>query len=374
MKILHIADLHLDSAFSGFDKDTADQKREALRNCFCKALRVAKERDVSLVLIPGDLFDTPYCTLTTRKKVFEAIEDFARPVVIAPGNHDYYTKNGTYTDRSLPENAFVFTSNELGRFDFDELGVSVIGYAFTSDRYERSPLDEQPPLSDTNINILCAHGELCTGFSRYAAMTHSQIAEKGFTYAALGHVHIAPEPQKLDHSLIAYSGFPQGRSFDETGEGGAYIVDIDTETREVMLERITLSELVYKIDRLDVTNASSNEDVIEAIDRHARDKGYSGNIALRIVLEGSVDAAYTVNSGAIEAASELSYLALLQVRNKTVATLGLEHLERDMTIRGEIYRSLLPMLRSTDPQAREKASLALKFALNALDKRELGVD
>ena len=123
MKIMHIADLHLDSAFSGFSKDMADRKREELRLCFVKAMKIAKDNEVKLVLISGDLFDTPFCSAMTRKIVFEAIANAGCPVVIAPGNHDYYNKNGTYADKDFPENAFVFTSGELGRFDFDDLGI-----------------------------------------------------------------------------------------------------------------------------------------------------------------------------------------------------------------------------------------------------------
>ena len=45
-----------------------------------------------------------------------------------------------------------------------------------------------------------------------------------------------------------------------------------------------------------------------------------------------------------------------------------------MTVRGEVYRRLLPMLESEDGRERERAALALKFALAALDKRELSLD
>ena len=231
MKIMHVADLHLDSAFSGFEKDRADQKRAELRECFVDTMKLARERAVDLVLIPGDLFDTPFCTSSTRKVVFEAIESVGCPVVIAPGNHDYFNKNGTYNDKLIPENAYVFTSSELGRFDFDELGVSVVGYAFTSDRYEENPLSGEVPLSDENVNLLCAHAELGTGFSKYAPVSANAIAKYGFAYAALGHVHSPQEPIKVGGTVIAYTGFAQGRSFDETGKGGAYIVDIDRETK-----------------------------------------------------------------------------------------------------------------------------------------------
>ena len=64
----------------------------------------------------------------------------------------------------------------------------------------------------------------------------------------------------------------------------------------------------------------------------------------------------------------------MQIKNNSSTDFDLEYLEGDMTVRGEIYRQLLPQLNSADERERVKASLALKFALAALDKREIGVD
>lgn len=374
MKFMHLGDFHLDSAFSGFEKDVADRKRAELRQCFKRALEIAKDEGARFVLISGDTFDTPFCSSETRRVVFEAIEDFGAPVVIAPGNHDYYTKNGVYADKNLPENAFVFTSDELGRFDLDELGVSVIGYAFTSDRFEKNPLASDIPASDENLNILCAHCEVGAPFSKYAPVSANAIARAGFVYAALGHVHVAPPPVMAGGTLIAYSGFPQGRSFDELGEGGAYIVEIDRESRRALAKRVKLSTLSYEIERLDITGFDRDEDVIERIDALATEKNYKDDTALRVVLCGSVSPSYNINTANIACAGKLSRLALLQVRNETSACLDLDYLKDDLTIRGEVYRALLPSLESHDENERRKAALALKFALSALDKHEFGVD
>jgi hypothetical protein len=45
-----------------------------------------------------------------------------------------------------------------------------------------------------------------------------------------------------------------------------------------------------------------------------------------------------------------------------------------MTVKGEVYRRLLPSLNSADENERRRASAALRFALAALDKRELSID
>lgn len=375
MKLMHIADLHLDSPFSGFSKEEADKRRGELRNCFVRAMRTASEAGASLVLIPGDLFDAPFCTASTRKTVFDAIREFARPVIIAPGNHDYYVKSGTYADPDLPENAYVFKSGELGRFDFDDLGISVIGYAFTSDRYEGEPLSVAVPTSEQNINILCAHTELGVPFSKYAPMSVAAISAAGFTYAALGHVHMPKPPIASGASLIAYSGFAQGRSFDELGEGGAYMVDIDTETKRASYERIKLSTLSYEIEELDVTGAAGDSDVIRSISELIERRGYGADTALRVKLVGSVSSEYEVRAEAILSSDELSgRLALLQIRNEICATQDLRYLADDLSVRGEVYRTLLPMLESENAEERARASMALRFALAALDRRELGIE
>ena len=374
MKIMHIADFHLDSAFSGFSKEMADRKREELRLCFVKAMKTAKDNEVKLVLIPGDLFDTPFCSATTRRVVFEAIANAGCPVVIAPGNHDYYNKNGTYADKDFPENAFVFTSSELGRFDFDDLGISVIGYAFTSDRYEENPLSGDVPLSKVNANILCAHTEIGVPLSKYAPMNVASITRYDFLYAALGHVHTPQAPVSMSNTLVAYSGFAQGRSFDELGDGGAYIVDVDLENKSASLERIILSSMNYEIERVDITSLSSDEDVARRIDEVILDKGYGKNTALRVVLVGAIPSNYAMNCSAIGNILSSHNLALLQIRDETAASFDLADLERDITIRGEVYRSLLPLLNSDDAKEKQKGALALKFVLAALDKREFGVD
>lgn len=373
MKLLHFADCHLDSPFSGISSAEADVRRAELCESFVLAIELAKERNVDIILISGDVFDRPFCTAGTKSAVFEALAAAGRPVVISPGNHDPYVKGCAYADKTLPENVFVFSSEELGRFDFDELGISVFGYAFTSGSYDRDPLADGVPLSETNVNILCAHSDMRSGFSKYAPMTPSEISQAGFVYAALGHVHNPPAPQHIGSCTVAYSGFLQGRSFDELGEGGAYIVDIDRETLAVSTERVTLSKLRYEIARLDITGCDRDTEVISKIAKLTTDKGWGENTALRVILEGSVPSAYSPSQKRICGDGATSSLALLEIKDETAPLLDLEYLQKDMTVRGEFYRLLKGQLTSDDPAERECAKLALRAGLAALDRRELSL-
>ena len=153
-----------------------------------------------------------------------------------------------------------------------------------------------------------------------------------------------------------------------------YIIDLDVNTKVMNYERVVTSRLTYEIERLDITSLSSDVEVAERIRDLVLLRGYGEDTALRVVLCGSVPSDYTPTLRGIESCAVMPPLALLQIRDNTSASYDLDHLRGDMTVRGEVYRTLLPLLESDDEQERKKASLALKFALAALDKRELGVD
>ena len=59
MKIIHCADIHADSKLdSHFTKEQAAQRREEIVDSFADMVRYAKENDVKVIIIAGDLFDT----------------------------------------------------------------------------------------------------------------------------------------------------------------------------------------------------------------------------------------------------------------------------------------------------------------------------
>ena len=134
MKILHCADLHLDSPFSGLDVSTGESRREEQRELFRSLMCLARNRRVDLLLIAGDLFDSGYTSTKTVQFVSDMLSKLECPVVISPGNHDPYIKGGLYATE-FPKNVCIFDSETLSSFDFPELGVTVYGYAFTSDGY-----------------------------------------------------------------------------------------------------------------------------------------------------------------------------------------------------------------------------------------------
>ena len=158
MKILHCADLHLDGSFSGLDPITSEKRREEQRELFKSLMCLVRNHRIDLMLIAGDLFDSGYTNVNTVRFVADMLGKAGCPVVISPGNHDPYVKGGLYCCE-FPENVHIFDNEEMSSFDFPDLGVTVYGYAFTSARYEKDPLETPVKVDPDRFNILCAHAD-----------------------------------------------------------------------------------------------------------------------------------------------------------------------------------------------------------------------
>ena len=69
------------------DRDRLPEQIEALHELTC----IAGEKDVSVVLVAGDIFDTYLPPAEAEETFFHAVKELAgakRAVVVIPGNHD----------------------------------------------------------------------------------------------------------------------------------------------------------------------------------------------------------------------------------------------------------------------------------------------
>ena len=194
------------------------------------------------------------------------------------------------------------------------------------------------------------------------------LAESGFDYVALGHIHRPEEPARMGKTLVSYCGFPEGRGFDELGFGGALEVVIDRSANTVSADRVTLSSRRYMIETVDVTGASSSRDVVSAVERFVSESGFGKETSLRIVLTGAVspDTSFDITADA-----EALGLSVLEIENNTSPVYDAQLLESDISLRGALYRQLLPALRSADSRERAVASEALRIGLAALDGKQI---
>ncbi|MBR2521419.1 MAG: DNA repair exonuclease [Oscillospiraceae bacterium] len=235
IKLLHAADLHLDSPLATCGVD-ARQRRAELRNTARRIFELARQETVDMLLLAGDLFDNDSPFLGTVELLKELCGSAGVPVFISPGNHDWYSEGSPYASTGWPENVHIFKKPEMEQVRLDGLGCSVWSCAFTSPWRDDRPLQGFSVPRGEDVNIVLLHGEVTASASRYGAVLPGEIASCGADYTALGHVHSFSGMRTEGGCCYAWPGCPEGRGFDETGDKGVIIAHVDngrTDTRFV---------------------------------------------------------------------------------------------------------------------------------------------
>lgn len=112
VKLLHAADLHLDSAFSALPPEKAAQRRAEQRLVLERL--TALSEGCAAVLLAGDLFDSARVYRDTLEALRTALAACRCPVFIAPGNHDALLPGSPYLENGWPENVHIFRTAGAG--------------------------------------------------------------------------------------------------------------------------------------------------------------------------------------------------------------------------------------------------------------------
>ncbi|MBQ0125894.1 MAG: DNA repair exonuclease [Clostridiales bacterium] len=369
VKILHAADIHLDAPFSLYDVQKAQVRKSELRGTFTSLMMYAKMEKFDIVLLPGDIFDTGFATRETLNlMVSQFVQNPDCRFVIAPGNHDPLGPKSPYRKVEFPDNVYIFTSDDVTVFSFDDIGVDVYGWAFTDSVKTDNPLRHgKLALNETKLNILCAHADITNQNSDNCPISESDIAASGFDYVALGHIHAGGEIKKAGRTFYAYSGCLEGRSFDECGTKGAIICKAEKMRggAEISFAQKRFSRRRYEKIEIDASGAETTDDVVAKIKSAVLAKGLGEDTLLRVKIGGVVSPSFKLDKTKLdEKAFGVFYF---EYKDCTVPLLDYSELAGDITIRGAFFRELLPKLKSENEEERRIAAAALRYGLAALE-------
>lgn len=364
IKILHTGDIHLDAPFSALDARRSNQRRNELRAAFTSMMTYAKMAGADIMLIAGDLFDGDMVTRETVAMLCREFETFAKPVFIAPGNHDPASPKSIWMKNPFPKNVHVFTEEKLTSVDLDELGVTVYGFGFTSSDLDYVPFDGMTAADGERINLLVCHGDMLGQSSSDCPITASHLLAFGADYTALGHIH--NPPQAGPDNRWCYPGCLEARGFDECGPKGACLVELDKKNgcADITVKRVRFSKRRYEKGELVLDNAQTEEDIRQAVSAYISEHRYGEDTLLSLRLTGTVAPSLMSDTDALE--EDGFGLFLLRLTDDTLPCPDFAALESDMTVRGELYRSLKPAIESDDERTRETGIRALRYALAAL--------
>jgi DNA repair exonuclease SbcCD nuclease subunit len=372
IKILHCSDIHFDAPYVGLPSEKADERRRELRKTFSRLMEFVRERHIDYVLIAGDLFDTKHATNMTAETLireFAACEE--TKFIIAPGKNDCYGNNPLYLSGRLPDNCYIFGSDTLCRFDFDEDKLTFYGWAFMGEELTTSPIYDKHVDDSSKINIVCGYADLDGEVgSTLCPISSQEMSRFGADYYALGSRHEKTEFIKKGGSMYSYCGSIECTGFDNPFVGGAKLLNIDYADGELSMDgkHVTFGHLQFVTEVIDVTGINKNNEITNRISHLISEKRYGAETALKIELVGDVDPRFILPKRLECDAFGLYFFDMV---DKTLPLYDTEHFKRDMSVAGEIYRRLLPMLTGPNESDRLTAARAFRVGLAALEGREI---
>ncbi|MBP5255375.1 MAG: DNA repair exonuclease [Lachnospiraceae bacterium] len=336
MKLIHTADLHLDSRLTGnLDREKAKIRKTEILHTFTRITDYAAENGVSGVLIAGDLFDTASVSATARNVVLAGIAGHPEITFFwLRGNHD--RDNFLSGLEEVPPNLKQFrdrwTSYRFGP-------VTVTGAELN--RENAGALFQSLFLEYPDINIVMLHGQEMK--SRLKDKTEvielPSLKNRNIDYLALGHIH-SYKAEKLDsRGVYCYPGCPDGRGFDECGEKGFVLLHVDEETKQVRPEFVPFSSRTLYTVEADVTGCANTPEIEQAV-RAKLGQAYPASSLLKVLLTGRVPVECEKDVLYLETVLGRQYFHV-RVEDCTELSVNYEDYLYDRSLRGEFVRLVM---------------------------------
>lgn len=406
VKLIHTADLHLDSAFrSRFTKEEAENRRQKQLMAWKELLSFAVEKKVQGILIAGDLFDSPVVSHGTMDFFLSTIAEHPEiSFFYLRGNHD--TENTFRYQENLPKNLFLFSEKgkkyrlndrlllagvEYGTKDISfgenegatqgagqaaEQGVeqeTVHGSeALSKSETESEEESKFLKLKEEDCNILLLHGALYQGTPKGDSLQVEEgiflknLEKLPLSYIALGHIHKGGEGKLNNGALWAYPGCLQGRGFDEEGERGFLYLKVEEEKKEIHKEFIPVKQGEFRILEIELLEDEGTLACLKKIEEEMEKASISKEDSLRIILKGKKG---------LEQERNLRYLQLhlqdsvffLEIQDESELSWNREEAMKEKSLKGEFLR----VLAAADNLSKEEQEEIIALGMGLLQGGEL---
>ena len=406
VKLIHTADLHLDSAFrSRFTKEEAENRRQKQLMAWKELLSFAVEKKVQGILIAGDLFDSPVVSHGTMDFFLSTISEHPEiSFFYLRGNHD--TENTFCYQENLPKNLFLFSEKgkkyrlndrlllagvEYGTKDISfgenegatqgagqaaEQGVGQEN-AHGAEALSKSETESEEEskflkLKEEDCNILLLHGALYQGTPKGEAVQGEEgiflknLEKLPLSYIALGHIHKGGEGKLNNGALWAYPGCLQGRGFDEEGERGFLYLKVEEEKKEIRKEFIPIKQGEFRILEIELLEDEGTLACLKKIEVEMEKAGIAKEDSLRIILKGKKG---------LEQERNLRYLQLqlqdsvffLEIRDECELSWNREEAMKEKSLKGEFLR----VVAAADNLSKEEQEEIIALGMGLLQGGEL---
>jgi exonuclease SbcD len=335
VRLLLFSDVHLDTPFTWAVPAVARARRQAIRDAVSRTAQLAAELEVDALCCAGDLYEHEGARPDTGEFLRATFAQAPCPVLLAPGNHDWYGPGSLYRQVCWPSQVKVFAEDRLEPYELAD-GFTVWGAA------HRAPANTDGFLDDFHVDrggvsVALFHGSERTGFARqgaskmpHAPFTAEQIPAAGLAHALVGHFH-----RPTFGAWHTYPGNPEPLSFGEAGERGAVLISVGDDGA-VSREIFAVGASPWHDLRVDLEHAEHAGAVREQV--RAALAAVSGIV--RLTVAGEV--APGVDLAGLDLGGLGGHLDGLVVRPLQVtAGYDLEALSGEATVRGHFVRDVL---------------------------------
>ena len=333
MKIIHCSDLHLDSKMeTHLNKEKAKERKNEILITFERMVYYAKQNNVKIIIIAGDLFDKKNISVKAKKIVKNAIETSPEiDFIYLKGNHD---EAGFLEEGESFKNLKTFNNQEWKTYTYENVAISGIEFGEKSN-YE---IYNSLILEKNKKNIVVMHGQEVESNVKDKAeiINLKQLKNKNIDYLALGHIHQYKQEKLDNRGIYCYSGCLEGRGFDECGEKGFVLLEIADE--KIHTEFIPFSQRnLYEIN-VDITGIEKESQIEEKIKKDLKD--ISEKSLVKINLVGEVKLGTEIDTNYLTKKIE-PYYYFVKIKNKVKIKIDYKDYQYDASLKGEFIRLVL---------------------------------
>jgi DNA repair exonuclease SbcCD nuclease subunit len=299
VRIVHAADIHLDSPLRGLgrldDPDLVASLRLATRHAFDNLIEYCLAQTPDALLLAGDLYDGDWRDYSTGQYFVNRMRDLADakiPVFFVRGNHD--AESVITRSLTLPPTTKGFSTDKPESHVLDDVGLAVHGQGFATRSVTSNLASAYPNPHAGLINVGLLHTSIqgYEGHDPYAPCSENDLYGRDYEYFALGHVHKQQQSVR-GRSAWAFSGNLQGRNPRETGPKGALDVRLSLDAAPV-ITFVPLDVARWESLEVDLSDATDAEAAFSIVDVHiARVREEAGDrpVVMRLALSGETELA-----------------------------------------------------------------------------------
>ncbi|MBE5956925.1 MAG: DNA repair exonuclease [Lachnospiraceae bacterium] len=367
MKMIHCADLHLDSKLNThLTGEKRKERRAEIINSFWRMIQYGENHHVEAILIAGDLFDTSFVSETVIRSVRQMIMDHPHICFYyLRGNHDHAELfPGT---EQVPDNLKLFGDSWQYYTQPGQKGSVVIAGAELTYKNQESLFDTLY-LHPDGVNIVMLHGQEAEykGQDKTVRIPLRQLKNKGIDYLALGHIHTYKKGELDARGIWCYPGCLEGRGFDECGEHGFILLDVDEETGICETEFIPFSSRNLYTVQIDVSGCVCTEEAGNLIECMLEETSWDCSHMIKIVLTGKLGPDTEWNPYLLKKRLDDRFY-YVKIQDETKIEIDYGNYMDDETLTGEFVRIVSAALEIPE----EEKPVMIRYGLQALAGEEM---